>query len=102
MKVNGKIYNFTAVRNPPIPYGVGMDDSVNEFWVVPACGEGFTKVFVRSILPVGEDRTKEPWVEQKPWVEQEESDLFLLGDILSRFSLWEGDEIYLQKSDFLS
>ena len=72
-----------------------MNDPDNEFWIVPAYGEHFTRVFVRSILPVGEDGTREPWVEQ------EKSDLFLLGDILSRFSLWEGDEIYLQKSSFL-
>lgn len=56
-------YRFVSVDDPPTPYGVGLDDGEDDYWLTFEEGrQRSSKVFMRRHLPMGKDGPLSPWV----------------------------------------
>lgn len=41
-------YRFIYVKDPPFPYGIGMDDPDTKYWVIPRFFDKPTRVYARD------------------------------------------------------
>jgi len=54
MKISGEEMRFASVQDPPFPYGVGLDDPNNEYWLILPYQGKPSRIFYRSKLSVGD------------------------------------------------
>lgn len=104
---NKEAYRFVNIVRPPSPYGVGLDDGEDEYWIefynhhenktCRCCGgimRNKIKIFSRSHLPVDSERGP-----LSPWVEEEIEELKSIGELLSTVRINSCGEIRADNLD---